>query len=145
MSKEHDPRRLERTVAKYFGGELVHKRERLKRNYRFMRHPWLNLEILLNKDVWGALNKKLLHAHRSDPSAWLTVIAVGKENLNRDNYLVVMKATDFKDLHIGSPEILDELEREVKRENSAEEFLGWTLGSAKSEGDEDPQNFYHDG
>ena len=125
MSKEKDPRRIERETAKYFGGWLVQKWERLQGNKRWMHHEWLNLGLLMDAALWKILNRKLLKTRRTDPNSWLSAVIIGKLFLSKQHYIVVMKASDFKDIHIGKPV---EREERVERENSGDEFLGWVMG-----------------
>ena len=135
MSREKDPRRAERNCVQYFGGELVSKRERAKGNKKFMHHDWLNAGVLLNHAAWKEIRDALNEVIRAeDDNDFVSMLILGNCGVRTQNQLVVMRASDVKDLHIGQDykwERPVEVEREeVQREDradSSQEFLGWTI------------------
>ena len=138
MSKEKDPTRFPREVARWFGGLRVSLPERRKGNKRFMHHRWLCMDYWLHEKAWKVLHDKLCKVQRlAGEEHWLSILVLGKLGLAKDKFLVVMTSKDFKDLHLSNENWLDreeveekkvEWEERVQRENSADEFLSWSLG-----------------
>ena len=136
MGREKDPRRAERNCVKYFGGELVSVRERRAGNKKFMHHDWLNAGVLLDHPTWRVLRDALDKVARVEgENDLMSMLILANRGIRTQNHLVVMRASDVKDLHIGQdykwerPVVVEVEREEVQREDradSSQEFLGWS-------------------